>query len=66
MIREVSVVGDGDREHDFPRERRRYIEDRQLTGVTHNGITNGRYNASKDWDERRRAEVFVARAPNRR
>ena len=29
-------------------------------GFTYNGITNGRYNASKDRDEQRRAEAFVA------
>ena len=65
MIREVSVVGDGDREHDFPRERRRYVEDRQLPGTAYGGIVRGCYNASKDWDELRRARDFAARSPNR-
>ena len=60
MDRGVPVVDDGDREPDFPRERRRYIEDRQLDGVTHNGITYGRYDNTKDWDEFRRVERALA------
>ncbi len=65
MIREVSVVGDGDKEHDFPRERRRYVEDRQLPGTAYGGIARDRYNASKDWDERRRVDRALARLPHR-
>ena len=60
MDRGVPVVDDGDREPDFPRERRRYIEDRQLAGVTHNGITYGCYDNTKDWDEFRRLERALA------
>ena len=62
----VLVVDGGDREPDFPRERRRYIEDRQLPGTAYGAIVRDRYDASKDWDVQRRAEAFVARAPNRR
>ena len=65
MNRGVVVVDDGDREPDFPRERRRYIENRQLPGTAYGGIARDRYNAGKDWDEFRRAEAFVARSPNR-
>ena len=55
-----------DKEPDDPEARERFTRARQGPGFTYNGITNGRYNASKDWDEQRRAEAFVARSPNRR
>jgi len=35
--------------------------DRQLPGTAYGGIARDRYNASKDWDERRRVERALAR-----
>ena len=62
MDRGVPVVDDGDREPNSPRERRGYIEDRQLPGRAYGGIVRDRYNASKNWDEQCKAEAFVERA----
>lgn len=57
---------DCDLEDDFPAERRCYIEGRQLPGTSYGGIARDRYNASKDWDELRRVQAFVARSPIQR
>ena len=49
-----------DKEPDDPKARERFTRARQGPGFTYNGITNGRYNASKDWDEQRRVERALA------
>ena len=49
-----------DKEPDDPEARERFTRARQGPGFTYNGITNGRYNASKDWDEQRRVERALA------
>ncbi len=54
-----------DEEPDDPEARERFKRACQRPGFTYNGITNSRYDATKDWDEQRWGEAFVARSPNR-
>lgn len=61
-----TVVLFDDREPDCPEARERFIKERQQPGVTYNGITHGRYDGGKDWDESRRVKTAVARLPARR
>ena len=64
--REMDLEDERDEEPDDPEARERFTRARQLPGVTHNGITIGRYDISKDWDELRRMERAVARSSGRR
>ena len=49
-----------DKEPDGPEARKRFTRARQGPGFTVNGITNGRYDSTKDWDEQRRVERALA------
>ena len=62
---QIRVLFD-DREPDCPEARERFIKERQQPGVTYSGITHGRYDSSKDWDEGRRMKTALARLPSRR
>ena len=49
-----------DKEPDDPKARERFTRARRRPGFTYNGITNGRYDNTKDWDEQRRVERALA------